>query len=204
MTADAGQCGARRSLLGPSLTRREAELLAITLDVLRETGYDNLTIDKVVARAHASKATVYRRWPSKSDLVAAAFAHAVRATGLPPDTGSLRGDLLELAERIAHDAGVFAKIGFGILAAPDSSPRLRDLLVNDLYRDRREQVHGVLHRAVARGEIAAEVISDDIWDVLPAYISFRMLYHGRPLTGDTLRALVDELLLPSLTRCPPP
>ena len=81
MMADAGECGARRSLLGPSLTRREAELLAITLDVLRETGYDNLTIDKVVARAHASKATVYRRWPSKSDLVAAAFAHAVRATG---------------------------------------------------------------------------------------------------------------------------
>ena len=92
----------------------------------------------------------------------------------------------------------------GILAASSRTPQLRKLLVDDLYRDRRDQVHGVLRRAVDRGEIVPEVISEDIWDVLPGYISFRMLQHGRPVTAGTLRALVDELLLPSLTRHPPP
>ena len=198
--------GQRRGqgLLGSSLTPREEELLAATLEVLRETGYDNLTVDKVVARAHASKTTVYRRWPSKAELVCAAFAHQVRRTATLPDTGSLRGDLLQLAEIIARDAGLYASTMAGILAASSRTPQLRKLLADDLYRDRRNQVHGVLRRAVDRGEIVPEVISEDIWDVLPGYISFRMLQHGRPVTAGTLRALVDELLLPSLTRHPPP
>jgi AcrR family transcriptional regulator len=194
---------AAQGVLGPSLTPREEELLAATLEVLRETGYDNLTMDKVVARAHASKTTVYRRWPSKAELVCAAFAHQVRGTATLPDTGSLRGDLLQLAEIITRDAGLYASTIAGILAASSRSPQLRELLVEDLYRDRRDQVHTVLHRAVDRGEILPQVISEDIWDVLPGYISFRMLQHGRVVTAETLRALVDELLLPSLTRPPP-
>ncbi len=199
-----GRRGAGRGLLGASLTAREAELLAATLEVLRETGYDNLTVDKVAARAHASKTTVYRRWPSKAELVCAAFAHQIRGTGTPPDTGTLRGDLLGLAEIIARDARLYASTIAGILAASSRTPQLREGLADDLYRDRRDQVHGVLHRAVSRGEIVPEVISDDIWDVLPGYISFRMLQHGRPVTAETLRALVDEVMLPSLTRHPPP
>ena len=67
--AEGGRRSAGRGLLGPSLTPREAELLTVTLQVLDETGYDKLTVDQVVARAHASKTTVYRRWPSKAELV---------------------------------------------------------------------------------------------------------------------------------------
>jgi AcrR family transcriptional regulator len=207
MTTSPGADGRRRSggrgLLGPSLTPREEELLAATLEVLRETGYDNLTIDKVTARAHASKTTVYRRWPSKAELVCAAFAYQIRGAGTPHDTGTLRGDLLQLAEIIARDAAQYGPTIAGILAASNRNPRLRGLLVDDLYRDRRDQVHRILHRAVHRGEIVPAVISDDIWDVLPGYISFRMLQHGRPVTSGTLRALVDEVMLPSLTRQSP-
>jgi hypothetical protein len=49
-------------------------------------------------------------------------------------------------------------------------------------------------------EIAADAINEEIWDLLPGYISHRMLQHGRPVTSETLRALVDEVMLPSLTR----
>ena len=190
-------------LLGASVTPREAELLTVTLEVLKETGYDKFTVDAVVARAHASKTTVYRRWPSKAELVCAAFAHQVRDSGMPPDTGSLRGDLLQLAEMIARASRLYARTIAGILAASSRTPRLRELLVDDLYRDRRDQVYCVLRRAVGRGEIAQEAISEDIWDVLPGYISFRMLQHGRPVTAETLRALVDEVMMPSLTRHAP-
>ena len=203
--ADGERPSAGRGLLGPSLTPREAELLTVTLEVLRETGYDKLTVDQVVARAHASKTTVYRRWPSKAELVCAAFAHRVRGEyGLPSDSGTLRGDLLALAGMIARDAEEYGRTVAGILAAGERSPRLREVLVDDLHHDRKEQVHGVLRRAVARGEIVEEVISEDLWDVLPAYIMFRALQHKRPVPAETLRALVDEVLLPSLTRQPPP
>lgn len=188
-----------RGLLNPPLTSREAELLGLTLDVLRETGYDKLTVDEVVARAHASKTTVYRRWPSKAELVCAAFAHHVRL-GVAPDTGSLRGDLLALAELIADSASRYAGIVAGILAAGQRSPQLRQVLVGELYQGRREQVMAVLHRAAGRGEIAPEVISDEIWDVLPGYISHRMIQHDRPVSQATLCALVDEVMIPSLTR----
>lgn len=202
--ADAQQPG-RQGLLGPELTPREAELLELTLEVLRETGYDKLTVDQVVARAHASKTTVYRRWPSKAELVCAAFAHRIRGQhGLPPDTGTLRGDLLALGGIIARDAEEYGRTVAGILAAAERSPQLRKVLVEDLARDRKEQVHGVLRRAVARGEIVSAVISEDLWDLLPAYITFRALQHNRPVSAQTLCAFVDEVLLPSLTRQPPP
>lgn len=203
--ADGSRGGAGRGLPGASLTPREKELLTVTLQVLSETGYDKLTVDQVVARAHASKTTVYRRWPSKAELVRAAVAHRTRgAFAIPPDTGTLRGDLLALAEMIVGVAGEYGRVIAGILAAGERSPRLRELLANDLYDQRRDQVQGVLRRAATRGEIAQQAISDDLWDVLPAYILFRSLLDERPVPPATLRALIDEVLLPSLTRLPPP
>jgi AcrR family transcriptional regulator len=203
--ADGRRGEARRSLLRASLTPREKELLAVTLEVLSETGYDRLTVDQVVARARASKTTVYRRWPSKAELVCAAFAHRTRGEfGMPPDGGTLRGDLLALAEMIAGVADEYGRVIAGILAAGERSPRLRELLAKDLYYERRDQVQGVLRRAATRGEIAQEAISDDLWDVLPAYILFRTLLEERPVPPTTLRALIDDVLLPSLTRLPLP
>ena len=203
--ADGKRGGAGRGLLSASLTSREKELLAVTLQVLSETGYDKLTVDQVVARAHASKTTVYRRWPSKAELVCAAFAHRTRGGfGMPPDTGTLRGDLLALAEMIARVADEYGRVIAGILAAGERSPRLRELLAKDLYYERRDQVQGVLCRAATREEIAQEAISDDLWDVLPAYILFRTLLDERPVPSTTLRALINDVLLPSLTRLPPP
>ncbi len=85
------------------------------------------------------------------------------------------------ARRNRHDPGFADRSGFP-----------------DLYRDRRNQVVCVPRRAVARGEIVPQVISEGVWDVVPGYITFRMLQHGRPVTSDTLRALVDDVKLPSL------
>src|SRR3954467_1290919 len=78
---------------------RDAEILDAALEVLAETGYDGMTIDMVAARAKAGKATLYRRWASKSDLVIDAVGcmkKGVYDLDNLPDTGSLRGDLLAL------------------------------------------------------------------------------------------------------------
>ena len=81
-------------------SRRETELLAVTLQLLQEHGYDRLTLDAVAATARASKATVYRRWPTKAELVLAAFVEGIRQVAVAPDTGTLRGDLLQLGDTI--------------------------------------------------------------------------------------------------------
>ena len=75
------------------LSGRDAAICDATLALLLEVGYDRMSMDAVAARAHASKATIYRRWPGKQELV----LDAVRARGVgltvAEDTGSLRGDL---------------------------------------------------------------------------------------------------------------
>src|SRR5918995_1165310 len=74
---------------------REQEILDATIDILAEVGYDRLTMDAVAARARASKATLYRRWSSKVSLVIDALLLQKGPTTIP-DTGTLRGDLLEV------------------------------------------------------------------------------------------------------------
>src|ERR1700753_2752972 len=81
---------------------REAEMLAVTLQLLQEHGYDGLTVDAVASAARASKSTVYRRWPSKADLVWAAFTEGVRQIAVPPNSGTLRDDLLQMGEICAQ------------------------------------------------------------------------------------------------------
>jgi AcrR family transcriptional regulator len=196
----AGQRAHDPAQASPAVSGREAELLAVTLEVLRETGYDRLTVDQVAARARASKATVYRRWPSKADLVLAAFMHGVREVAVPPDTGTLRGDLMRLAELIAEKACQNGTAIAGILPEIRRNPPLLAAFQHEFCDERRALVHAVLRQAASRGEIHPDVISDEIWDVLPGYLVFRSLVPGRPPTAETVRALVDEVLIPSLTR----
>ena len=84
---------------------RDPEILDAALDVLAETGYDGMTIDMVAARAKAGKATLYRRWPSKAELVIDAVA-CMKAGDLDlddlPDTGTLRGDLVAMIRPPTH------------------------------------------------------------------------------------------------------
>ena len=78
---------------------RDPEILEAALDVLAETGFERMTIDEVATRARAGKATLYRRWPSKSELVIDAVACMKRGAYDPsslPDTGTLRGDLVAM------------------------------------------------------------------------------------------------------------
>ena len=81
---------------------REATILSTVLEVVGEIGYDRLTFEEVARRAKASKATLYRRWASKRDMVVAAIkaGPAAREEDRVIDTGSLRGDLLALCRRL--------------------------------------------------------------------------------------------------------
>jgi len=179
---------------------RETELLTVTLQLLQEHGYDRLTVDAVAATAHASKATVYRRWPSKAELVLAAFIESCRQVAVAPETGTLRSDLLRLGEVICQQAHQQAGTIRAVLVEVSRDPALRDAMQEQFLDQRKALMHDVLQQAADRGEIHESVISDELWDLLPGYLIFRSIMPNRPPTEHTVQALVDDVLIPSLTR----
>src|ERR1700739_1459366 len=114
--------------VSPVWSAREAQLLAITLRVLQEHGYDRLTVDAVATEARASKATVYRRWPSKAELVLAAFIEGVRAVAVAAHNRSLRGDLMALGRLICEQARLHAPTLRAVLTELSRNPALSDAL----------------------------------------------------------------------------
>jgi AcrR family transcriptional regulator len=179
---------------------REAELLAVTLRLLQDQGYDGLTVDAVAATAHASKATVYRRWPTKAELVLAAFLRGVRQVAQGPETGSLRGDLLELGNTCCDEADEHGSTMRAILVEVSRNPALKDLLQHQFLDRRKALFERVLWQAVDRGEIEAAAITDELCDLMPGYLVFRSIWSARPLTRPSVTALVDDIIIPSLTR----
>ena len=179
---------------------RETELLAVTLELLQEHGYDRLTVDAVAAKAHASKATVYRRWPSKAELVLAAFAEGIRQVAVPPDTGTLRDDLLQVGELVCEQAQQHASTVRAVLVEMARNPALNDVMQHEFIDERKALIDHIFQQAADRGEIDQAAINDELWDLLPHYLIFRSIFPGRPATRQTVQALVDEVIIPSLTR----
>lgn len=179
---------------------RETELLAVTLQLLQEHGYDRLTVDAVAAQARASKATVYRRWPSKAELVLAAFIEGIRQVAVPPDTGTLRGDLLQIGNVIAEQGRQHASTIRAVLVEVSRSQALNDVMQREFIEQRKALMNHILQQAVDRGEINRAAINDELWDLMPHYLIFRSVIPGPPPTGQTVQAVVDEVIIPSLTR----
>ena len=179
---------------------RETELLAVTLQLLQQHGYDRLTVDAVAATARASKATVYRRWPSKAELVLAAFIEGVRQVAVPPDTGTLRGDLLRLGELVCQEGRQHASTIRAVLVEVSRNLALNTVMQDQFIEQRKALIRHVLQQAVDRGEIEDAAISDELWDLLPGYLIFRSIIPSRPPTHHTVQTLVDDVIIPSLNR----
>lgn len=181
-------------------TAREGELLAVTLQLLQQHGYERLTIDEVAATARASKATMYRRWPTKADLVYAAVLEGISQQAVTPDTGSLREDLLEVGHSVSRQAREHAATMRAVLAENSRDAELGNVVRQRFFGQRKKEIAAVLQRAVDRGEIAAGAAHDELWDLLPGYLVYRAVVQDRPPTRRTVTALVDGVILPSLTR----
>jgi AcrR family transcriptional regulator len=191
---------ADRSTESSPWSPREAELLAVTLRLLQEHGYERLTVDAVASAAHASKATVYRRWPSKAELVLAAFIEGVRQVAVAPETGTLRGDLLQLGEVCCQQGHQHASTIRAVLVEVSRHPALNDALQHQFIDQREALVQQILQQAVERGEIAEAALPDELWDLMPGYLIFRSIIPNRPPDRHTVQVLVDDFVIPGLTR----
>jgi len=184
---------------------REAAILDAVLELLADVGYERMSVDAVAAHAHASKATIYRRWPGKADLVMEAMRRRHDSAVSTVDTGTLRGDLLESFRSAActvstADAALMA----GVLVATRTDPRLAELLRTTLVDDKRAATEVLVARAVARGELAADADAGVAHQITASMIFFRVLVTAQPLDEAFFLHLVDDVLLPVLTRRPLP
>ncbi len=87
-----------------------------------------------------------------------------------------------------------------VLVEVSRNPALNDAFQHEFIDQRRALIHHILQQAVDRGEIDAAAISDELWDLLPGYLIFRFLTPSRPPTHHTVQVLVDDVIIPSLTR----
>ncbi|MET7476745.1 TetR/AcrR family transcriptional regulator [Streptomyces sp. NPDC005648] len=179
---------------------REAELYEVVLDLLGEVGYDGLTMDAVAARTRSSKATLYRQWGGKVELVVAAMKQTRPVDIEQVDTGSLRGDFDALLANVddaamARTSSLMRGLAMAMHHHRDLGRVFREQIVEpDLRQFRR-----VLERAVERGEIRADnpALDHAVHLLLGAFVA-RGLLDGQPPTGGFLREYVRAVLLPVL------
>lgn len=179
---------------------RERAILSAVIAVVGEVGYEAMTMDAVAARASASKATIYRRWRNKADLVRAALdAYDAETNATAPDTGTLRGDLVGAIE-MARDKATptyLALIG-GLVSAMRHDPDLETQLREHIADDELSPFAAALRRAVQRGELPGTADETLIHDVAEALIVHRTTA-GLPLDEPYVARVVDDVLLPLLT-----
>lgn len=181
---------------------REAEILEAALGILASSGYDRLTMDAVATAAKASKATLYRRWDTKAELVVDALSRAKGAPQVPPvDTGNLRGDLMAIS---CNHGGISDEHSLAVLAAIITALQ-HDKEFADAFHERflavrLRESREIYERAQRRGEIAPDVDLEILTPTLAAIILHRAFVLRLPVDDDTILRIIDEIVIPAATR----
>jgi AcrR family transcriptional regulator len=178
-----------------------AAIFEATLAELAEVGYWRLAMERVATRAHASKASLYKRWPNRAELVVAALRHLGGGPDPAPDTGSLREDVLTLLRRgAARLDGLFGEAARGLMAETLTNPDRTANVRANMFTGRTRLMREILERAAARGEIPDTELEQHVVEFAPALVDYHFLVHGAPIPDEVLRDIVDDLLLPLLAK----
>jgi AcrR family transcriptional regulator len=171
---------------------------AATLAELTEVGYLGLSIDNVAKRARTSKASIYRRWPARADLVADAIRRGGdHDRGMTPDTGSVRTDLF-LVLRAAADrlTGPFGEAARGLITETLADPAATQAARERLADERNRLITTVLERAVMRRQAGPHALTPRVISLAPALLSHHYLMRGAPIGDDTINEILDQIVIP--------
>jgi AcrR family transcriptional regulator len=181
---------------------RDPEILQAAIDVLAECGYERMTIDMVATRAKAGKATLYRRWSSKGELVVEAIACMKKGEFTPeklPDTGTLRGDLLAMIRPHSLEESERKLQVMGAVASMLSrDPQLAEAVAAAITEPRTAINRALMQRAVDRGEVRADADIETIAQIGPSMAAYRTLAQRKPVDREFLVSIIDGVVLPAL------
>lgn len=177
-----------------------AAIFEATLAELAEVGYSRLAMERIAARAGASKMSLYRRWPNRAELLIAALQHQDLEPEPAPDSGSLRDDVLAFLRRAAALLdGVLGEAVRGLMAETLIDPGRTAAARAGAFSARDRLMREILDRAAARGEVRPAAITPQIVGLAPALVDYHFLIYGAPIPDEVLTGIVDNILLPLLT-----
>jgi len=185
----------------PRDAARDAELMTAALDLVAEVGYDRVSMEAVAARCSASKATIYRRWPSKGAMVAAALSCRKHEHQQVSFSGDIRRDLVDGLVRMARsiqDEDVDLMVG--LLGAMRSDPELAAELRAQMVADKRAAAQEWTREAIAAGHLEPGTDLAFVQDIGPSLVLNRLLVTGEPVDEAFCTRLVDDVLLPLISR----
>lgn len=179
----------------PRTERSKAAILAATLALLAEEGVSGLTVDAVAARAGVGKATVYRHWASRADLVVDAISSLITEDEAV-DRGSLRSDLEAAYERICQvcSTGILSQVLPTLAEAASRDPELATVHKDFVSRRRRHLV-AALERAAERGELRPGLDLSIVADLVAGPMFYKKLVHHERPDPAYAAALLDLVLV---------
>ncbi|MEU1405864.1 TetR/AcrR family transcriptional regulator [Streptomyces sp. NPDC005728] len=170
-------------------------VLRATLELLEEIGYAGTSISQVASRVGVYRPAIYRRWPSKQHLVAAAVVSALGHEPTP-DTGDLRADLLTGIGTLvdAFTSTSVSRVLTALVADLAQQPDLRQEFLDSVFQSRRASTARRLHTAAAHGDIRPDFDLEFVLDALAAPVYYRALFGHGPVTPTVAEQSVDLVL----------
>lgn len=188
------------ALLGrPRDDKRDLAIQQAAIEVMQEVGYERCTIEAIATKAHASKATIYRRWKNKQELIVSAVNRHTFCSAPAIDQGSLREDLVEMiTDRIKNLKGPDGAIVSILLTAAKNDSELGKLIPASIRESQDETMMHIIDRGIKRGEISKNANVDLLLEILPGIFTYRIFMTHQPVNRKFIEQLVDGILIPSL------
>jgi AcrR family transcriptional regulator len=171
-------------------------MLQATLELVAEQGVHAFRTDDVAARAGVGKGAIYRRYPSKEALVAAAVGSLVDEEIVVPDTGSTHSDLLALMRDAVglYSESLPARLMPNLVSAMAQRPELAHAVREGFLSGRRAALSEVIERGVERGDLRDDIDIDLTLDLLGGPLFYRLLITGGPIDDELAQAVTDLIM----------
>jgi AcrR family transcriptional regulator len=179
----------------------ERAILEAALEQLGTVGWNGLTMEGIAAGAQTGKAAVYRRWPSKEDLVVDALQAGLPRLREAPDLGSVRADLLELCRRVRE--AMYSRPGLAlrsVLHECDASQaeRFHGVILAGVVDPTMQLLREVIHRGIERGDVRPDAANGYVFDAIPAMMMYRSKVCASEWSETDLAEMIDHLMMPLL------
>ncbi|WBO63376.1 TetR/AcrR family transcriptional regulator [Streptomyces camelliae] len=179
----------------------ERAILDAALEQLGSVGWKGLTMEGVAAGAQTGKAAVYRRWPSKEDLVADALVARLPQVETAPDLGSVREDLLMLCRQVREI--MYSPPGLALRAVihecdDAQAERFQDVIIGGVIGPTVTLLRDVVTRGIERGEVRPDAANGYVFDAIPAMMMYRSKVCACEWSDQDLEEMIDQLMLPLL------
>jgi AcrR family transcriptional regulator len=190
------------SLIGrPRDFGRDEAIHQAALALLSEVGYDRTTVEAIAHRAQVGKATIYRRFKNKEEILMSAMRQHAACTLPRIDTGNLRDDLITLiSEHVKLLNGPEGELMMSLLGIAHRDPELGKLLNGKEFIESDHESAKIFQRALERGDISQNANISFLTEVFPSIITQRIFITHQPVNKKFIEQLVDDVLIPALNK----